>query len=128
MPSTMTDRLRHARLAVRGRLSPARLPTRARGDHLSFGRLMLGRDRAEELSRELRLGGGPSLASRRRIVALYLLASGSMGVVSLYQMGITKRLPELPLPGFDAPRSMPRLRRTRSSPCPTRCWRSPATP
>jgi len=33
----------------------------------------------------------------------YLAASTAMGVVALYQTGLTSRVPELPVPGFDAP-------------------------
>ncbi len=54
----------------------------------------------EQLSRELRLGGGPLLARRRAIVGLSLVSSASMGMISLYQTGIIKHLPEPP--GFNA--------------------------
>ncbi len=55
----------------------------------------------EELSRQLRQGSGEFLARRRKIVGLALTAAGSMGLISLYQMGIIKHLPEPPLPYFD---------------------------
>ncbi len=58
--------------------------------------------RPEELSRQLRQGSGEFLARRRKIVGLALTAAGSMGLISLYQMGIIKHLPEPPLPRFDA--------------------------
>lgn len=54
------------------------------------------------LSRELRLGAGSSLRQRRATVGLSLIAMGSLGAVSLYQMGIVRHLPEPPLPHFDA--------------------------
>lgn len=54
----------------------------------------------EQLSRELRLGDGPLLARRRAIVGLSLVSIASMGVISLYQTGIIKHLPEPP--GFNA--------------------------
>lgn len=60
--------------------------------------------RAEQLSRQLRLGSGEFLPQRRGIVALSLIAVGSMGLISLYQMGIIKHLPEPPLPRLDADR------------------------
>jgi Vitamin K epoxide reductase family len=60
--------------------------------------------RAEQLSRELRLGTGEYLSQRRGIVALSLVAVGSMSLISLYQVGIIKHLPEPPLPGLDADR------------------------
>ncbi len=58
--------------------------------------------KAEELSQQLRLGEGAFLAQRRGIVGLSLLAIGSMSLISLYQMGIIKHLPEPPLPLLDA--------------------------
>lgn len=58
--------------------------------------------RADELSRELREGTGGFLERRRRVAALSLVAAGSMGVITLYQMGIIPHLPEPPIPGLDA--------------------------
>ncbi len=60
--------------------------------------------RPRELSRQLRLGTGSHLARRRGVVGLSLLASASMGVITLYQMGILKHLPEPPLPGLEGDR------------------------
>ena len=57
---------------------------------------------ARRLSRELRWGHHPHLARRRRLLALELAASGSMGLIALYQMGLLKQLPEPPLPYLDA--------------------------
>jgi uncharacterized membrane protein len=54
------------------------------------------------LSRELRLGRSENLRRRRAVLGLSLVAAGAMGLVSLYQMGVIRRLPDLPLPGFDA--------------------------
>lgn len=54
------------------------------------------------LSHELRRQRGGSLKQRRAIVGLSLVAAGSMGIVTLYQMGILKHLPEPPLPKLDA--------------------------
>lgn len=56
----------------------------------------------EELSRQLRLGNGEFLSRRRRIAVLSLTAASSMGLISLYQLGVIKHLPEPPLPGLDA--------------------------
>ncbi len=56
----------------------------------------------EALSDELRNGDGDDLRRRRGIVGLSLIAVGSMGLISLYQMGIIKHLPEPPLPRLDA--------------------------
>lgn len=56
----------------------------------------------EELSEQLRNGDSDVLRRRRGIVGLSLVAVGAMGVISLYQMGIIKHLPEPPLPRLDA--------------------------
>jgi uncharacterized membrane protein len=56
----------------------------------------------EELSDQLRNGSGGALARRRGVVCLSLVAAGSMGLISLYQIGIIKHLPEPPLPRLDA--------------------------
>jgi uncharacterized membrane protein len=58
--------------------------------------------KAKTLSRELRRGKGGYLKQRRGIVVLSLGAMVSMGVVSLYQMGVLKHVPEPKLPGLDA--------------------------
>lgn len=55
---------------------------------------------AQQLSRELRQGSGEFLARRRRVIGLSLVSTACMGIISLYQMGIIKHLPEPP--GFDA--------------------------
>ncbi len=60
--------------------------------------------RPEELSEQLRRGPGPLLARRRKVASLALAAAGSMGLISLYQMGIIKHLPDPPLPYFDSDR------------------------
>ncbi len=56
----------------------------------------------EILSQELRTGSGNFLRLRRGIVGLAMVATGSMGLITLFQMGIIKHLPELPLPWLDA--------------------------
>ena len=58
--------------------------------------------KADELSRQLRQGSDEAIVRRRRIVGLSLVAMGSMGLISLYQMGLIAHLPDPPLPGFDA--------------------------
>lgn len=57
---------------------------------------------ARALSRELREGEGVHLRNRRINVGLSILAAASMGLITLYQIGLLRRLPEPPLPGFDA--------------------------
>jgi hypothetical protein len=54
------------------------------------------------LSREMRLGSGPFLAARRKVVGLSLVAMGAMAPIALYQIGIIKHLPEPPLPMLNA--------------------------
>ena len=56
----------------------------------------------EELSRQLRLGSSRFLVNRRGTVGLSFAAIGSLGLVSLYQMGVIARVPEPPLPLLDA--------------------------
>lgn len=58
--------------------------------------------RPEELSRQLREDTGGFLEQRRKIVGLTLAAAGSMGLISLYQTGVIKSLPDPPLPYFDS--------------------------
>jgi uncharacterized membrane protein len=61
--------------------------------------------KAEERSRQLRQGSAGFLVQRRGIVGLEMIAIGAMGLITLYQMGIIKHLPDLlPLPGLDADR------------------------
>lgn len=57
---------------------------------------------AAALSRQLRHGSGPFLVRRRRLAGLSLAATGAMGLISLYQLGIIDALPDVPLPHFDA--------------------------
>lgn len=56
----------------------------------------------DELSNQLRHASAPPLNRRRRIFGLSLAAAGSMGAISLYQLGIIRHLPEPPLPRLDA--------------------------
>ena len=62
-----------------------------------------GRHRsAARLSEELRRGTSADLSRRRGVIGLALLGAGAMAVVSLYQTGILRHVPEPPLPGLDA--------------------------
>lgn len=56
----------------------------------------------KQLSHELRTSDGDFLAERRSVIVLSLTAIGCMGLIALYQTGIIKRLPDLPLPMMDA--------------------------
>lgn len=57
---------------------------------------------AERVSRELRTDSSPVMRQRRRVVTLSLVAVGSMGLITLYQMGIIAHLPEPPIGRLDA--------------------------
>ena len=57
---------------------------------------------AERVSADLRAGGGELLRRRRRVAAMALSAMGSLGVVTAYQFGLLRHLPEPPLPVLDA--------------------------
>lgn len=57
-----------------------------------------------QLSRELREGRDPDLTRRRWLVGLSFVGAALGKVVSLYQMGIVRRLPDLPSRYFDATR------------------------
>lgn len=62
------------------------------------------RIRPARLSHELRRGTGGSLTQRRVVAGLGVVAVGAMSVITLYQLGIVKHLPEPPLPRLDADR------------------------
>ncbi len=47
---------------------------------------------------------GPALRRRRRVVGGTMLSTACMAVASLYQTGVLRRIPELPLRRFDANR------------------------
>jgi uncharacterized membrane protein len=57
---------------------------------------------ARKLSTDLRGSGDRSLRRRRTAMALTMTSAASMGVISLYQLGVLQHLPELPLPGFNS--------------------------
>ncbi len=58
--------------------------------------------RPEQLSEELRNSDNRFLSKRRGVLGLALTAAGAMGLISLYQMGIIKRIPEPRFPKLDA--------------------------
>ena len=83
--------------------SPAGPPARrVRGSSGGVGRS--SSDAAERVSDDLRRRTSPHLRRRRRQTALVLGATAAMGLVSLYQTGLVKHLPDPPLPGFDSDR------------------------
>lgn len=72
-------------------------------DGVISGETTMDRLAPATLSRELRLGRSPDMARRRWSVGLSLVGAAIGGVVTLYQTGIIRRLPDI-LPGriFDA--------------------------
>lgn len=55
-----------------------------------------------QLSRELREGQSPQLTNRRWIVGLSLLGAAAGQIVTMYQTGIIKHLPDPPIPIFNS--------------------------
>ena len=66
--------------------------------------LISGIPAAQALSEAWRTGQSDSLHRRRRAATTALASTTVMAGLSLYQLGVIRRLPELPLPGFDANR------------------------
>lgn len=58
--------------------------------------------KSSSLSDDLRFGTGDFLKERRRVVALSLVACTAMTTIARYQVGLSKRLPNPPLPFFNA--------------------------
>ncbi len=56
----------------------------------------------QQLRTTLRHGKSADLRRRRAIIAVSLAGMTSMSAVSLFQTGMLKHLPEVPLPGFDS--------------------------
>lgn len=55
-----------------------------------------------QLSRELRTGAGEDLQRRRGVLGLSMVGVAAGVIVGLYQTGVIKHLPDLPLPRLDA--------------------------
>jgi uncharacterized membrane protein len=58
----------------------------------------------QQLSRELREGDSPDLERRRWIIGLSMVGASMAQIVTLYQMGVLKQLPDLPIPFVDSDR------------------------
>ncbi|MDP9311217.1 MAG: vitamin K epoxide reductase [Chloroflexota bacterium] len=58
--------------------------------------------KGERLSHQLREGASQYLERRRAIVGLSLVSVASMGIITLYQVGLIEHLPEPPLPYLNA--------------------------
>ena len=97
----MTTRHDTASLNGGTRRHPAGPPARlVRGRPVGIGRRSSAA--AERVSDDLRRGGGPLLERRRRAGRLSLAASGALGVVAAYQLGLVERPPEPRLPFLGA--------------------------
>ena len=59
---------------------------------------------ARRVSRDLRTGRGAAVEARRRSAAWSLGASAILGFLSLYQLGLIRRLPDPPLSWIDSTR------------------------
>lgn len=59
-------------------------------------------DNTMSVQQDLRHGTGDLLRNRRRVAACSIFSSVVLGGIALYQIGILKRLPQPPLPHFDA--------------------------
>ncbi|MBD1849993.1 vitamin K epoxide reductase family protein [Leptolyngbya sp. FACHB-711] len=57
-----------------------------------------------QLSEEMRTSDHPDMVRRRWIIGLSMIGSTMAQIVSMYQTGILKGLPDPPLPGFDSDR------------------------
>lgn len=57
-----------------------------------------------QLSRELREGTSPDLERRRWIMGLSMVGATMAQIVTLYQTGVLKELPDLPIPFVDSDR------------------------
>jgi uncharacterized membrane protein len=57
-----------------------------------------------QLSKELREGNSSDLERRRWIVGLSAVGASMAQIVTLYQMGVLKQLPDLPIPFVDSDR------------------------
>lgn len=64
--------------------------------------LVLDEERARALSHDIRSADDQLTARRRRVVGLAMGAAGCMGVIALFQLGITRHVPEPDLPLLDA--------------------------
>ena len=58
--------------------------------------------RLATLSHQWRHGSGTFFAQRHAVIGLSLATMSSLGLITLYQVGIIRRLPEPRLPWFDA--------------------------
>ncbi len=58
--------------------------------------------RPEDLSKAIRETRDETMSRRRGVIGLSLAAAGSMGLITLYQSGVIRHIPEPPLPALDA--------------------------
>ena len=60
----------------------------------------------QELRREWQRSDAPRLRRRRRIIGLSLFGIGVTALISMFQTGVVKHLPDLPVEGFDSEKVM----------------------
>lgn len=60
----------------------------------------------QELRRELQEGDSPGLKWRRRVIGLSLFGISVTAVISLFQTGVVRHLPDPPIEGFDSEKVM----------------------
>lgn len=65
-------------------------------------KLILEKEEARSLRRELQEDDSRGMWRRRAVIALSLVGMGAMTAVSLLQAGLVKHLPDPPLEGFDS--------------------------
>ena len=66
------------------------------------GTTILMQTNPQQLRQELQKGDTPDLRLRRAIIGLSLVGMASMAIVSLFQTGVIKHLPDPPLDRFDS--------------------------
>lgn len=57
---------------------------------------------AQKIKEELREGNSDSLDRRRKLIGLSAIGLADFSIISLYQTGVIKSLPDIPLPIFDS--------------------------
>lgn len=72
----------------------------------SLTKVLLVGKQPQELRRELQEGDTHDLRRRRKIIGLSLFGIGVTAVISLFQTGIVRHLPDPPIAGFDSDKVM----------------------
>jgi len=91
-----------------------------------MGLFRLNESEAHEVSRELRNEKSANLRRRRAVIGLSSAGAASLRLISLYQTGIIKHLPEPSLPYLNAEKVDASPKNTNGCPHQTRSWGSQA--